>query len=87
MYLDTYADAGDRQPPSGYNMGTITFGSDGNPTASVTSTTALTNILSPPNINNCPNQCARPVSLAMDAQGRLFMSSDTTGEIWVFQKK
>lgn len=67
-------------------MGTIAFDSNGEPTAASTSTTALQDVLSPADINNCPSQCARPVGLALDGEGRVFMSSDTTGEIWVLQR-
>lgn len=35
------------------------------------------------NVGSCPNNCFRPVSVAVDAKGRVFMSSDTTGEIYV----
>lgn len=34
----------------------------------------------------CPENCFRPVGLAWDSSGRLWMSSDTTGEIYVLQK-
>lgn len=37
-------------------------------------------------INDCPSGCFRPVGLAWDAQGRLFMSSDSTGEIYVITR-
>jgi hypothetical protein len=35
------------------------------------------------NVSACPTGCFRPVGLAFDGQGRLFMSSDSTGEIYV----
>ena len=37
------------------------------------------------NQNNgaCPNGCFRPCGLAIDGENRIFMSSDTTGEIFV----
>lgn len=31
----------------------------------------------------CPDHCFRPVGVAFDDQGRLFMSSDASGEIYV----
>lgn len=51
-----------------------------------TSTTALIDIMTNQNIGSCPNSCFRPVSVAVDAKGRVFMSSDTTGEIYVLQR-
>ncbi len=35
----------------------------------------------------CPQGCFRPVGLAWDKEGRLFMSSDATGEIYVVTKE
>lgn len=31
----------------------------------------------------CPDGCFRPVGLAWDGKGRLWMSSDSTGEVYV----
>ncbi len=39
-----------------------------------------------PDMSKCPDKCFRPVGLAWDSAGRLWMSSDTTGEIYVLQK-
>jgi TrAA12-like len=36
--------------------------------------------------SKCPDQCFRPVGLALDSKGRVFMSSDSTGEIYVLAK-
>lgn len=36
-----------------------------------------------PNNGACPNGCFRPCGLAIDGEDRVFMSSDTTGEIFV----
>ncbi|KAK1524269.1 uncharacterized protein CCOS01_09356 [Colletotrichum costaricense] len=36
--------------------------------------------------SSCPDHCFRPVGLAWDSQQRLFMTSDSTGEIYVLQR-
>ena len=36
--------------------------------------------------SKCPDQCFRPVGLAIDSKDRVFMSSDSTGEIYVLAK-
>lgn len=56
---------------------------NGEPVAAPDNTTAAIDIVI--NVNNleCPDECFRPVGLAFDNQGRLFMSSDATGEIYV----
>src|SRR2546421_8756447 len=50
------------------------------------SMTAAQDIMLNPNTSQCPINCFRPVGLAFDSQGRLFMSSDATGEIYVITK-
>ena len=62
--------------------------SSGTPVAPATSTTALSDIMSNPGDNkNCPAACFRPVGLAWDSLNRLWMTSDSTGEIYVLQKQ
>ncbi|KAH7114457.1 soluble quino protein glucose/sorbosone dehydrogenase [Dendryphion nanum] len=75
-----------RQDPVGYSVSVIKFGPDGQPTERSTSTSALSPILSNSAIDQCPGKCFRPAGLAFDNQGRLYMSSDTTGEIYVIVK-
>lgn len=32
---------------------------------------------------NCPGGCFRPVGLTLDRKGRVFMTSDSSGELYV----
>lgn len=75
----------DRTDPVGYKLSTIAFAS-GSPVAAADSTTSLTDIMANANNSNCPDSCFRPVGLALDSKGRVFMSSDSTGEIYVLAK-
>ncbi|PVH82207.1 soluble quino protein glucose dehydrogenase [Cadophora sp. DSE1049] len=75
----------DRSAPVGYKVSSIDFIS-GSPVAAGDSRTATTDIMSNPDLSACPGNCFRPVSLAMDTKGRMFMSSDATNEIWVLAK-
>jgi hypothetical protein len=77
---------GDRQPPSGYNLGVVSFGADGEPVEPSTSNTAALSVFGNADNTKCPASCFRPVGLALDAKGRIFMSSDASGEIFVVQK-
>lgn len=77
--------SGNRQPAIGYKLGIVNF-ANGQPTEPSTSTTALVDIMTNQNVGSCPNQCFRPVGVAIDAVGRVFMSSDTTGEIYVLTR-
>jgi len=76
-----------REDPIGYKLSLVQFDGKGSPVAPANSTTAATDIVSNPDLSACPNSCFRPVGLAWDAQGRLFMSSDATGEIYVIKKE
>ncbi|KAK4234508.1 L-sorbosone dehydrogenase [Achaetomium macrosporum] len=71
-----------RNPADGYRVTRVDF-RDGQPVHDVTSKTAQVPVMENSNVGACPNSCFRPVGLAFDAKGRLFMSSDTSGEIYV----
>ena len=46
---------------------------------------STTTILKNPDNSKCPDECFRPVGLAWDSKGRLWFTSDATGEIFVLQ--
>ncbi|OAA62965.1 Six-bladed beta-propeller, TolB-like protein [Cordyceps fumosorosea ARSEF 2679] len=75
----------DRDAPVGYRVASVAFGADGRPTAGRTSMDAAVDVLATKDLSNCPDKCFRPVGLAWDAKGRLWLSSDSTGEIFVLQ--
>ena len=75
-----------RDSPIGYKLVFLQFDGKGSPTALANSNTAAVDVVSNANLSACPDSCFRPVGLAWDAQGRLFMSSDSTGEIYVVTK-
>ncbi|KAK6206995.1 glucose sorbosone dehydrogenase [Colletotrichum tabaci] len=74
-----------RPDPVGYALTAVDF-SNGEPVASSDSTDALKNIMYNKDLSACPGQCFRPVGLAWDAQNRLFMTSDSTGEIYILRQ-
>lgn len=59
---------------------------NGEPVEKEDSLVAAKDIMTNVDNGNCPDACFRPVGLALDARGRLFMSSDATGEIYVLAK-
>jgi glucose/arabinose dehydrogenase len=98
MYI-TYHGSWNRSPVTGFKLVAVSFkvGSDGQytPVDSITSTTAAKDIFYNPQVEKCQGNgpsfssgCFRPAGLAWDAQGRLFMTSDTSsnGELWVLGK-
>lgn len=83
----TFHGSWDRTDPVGYQLSAVRFDPDaGQPVDPSDSTTATTQVLSNADNSQCPDGCFRPVGLAWDGQGRLFMSSDATGEIYVLQQ-
>ncbi|KAF2002884.1 soluble quino protein glucose dehydrogenase [Amniculicola lignicola CBS 123094] len=74
-----------RDVPIGYKLSVVAF-ENGSPTAPANSNTAAIDIMTNPDVSRCPDECFRPVGLAWDSQGRLFMSSDSTGEIYVITR-
>lgn len=71
-----------RQPADGFRLSRVDF-ADGFPTASKTASDAEKQVMWNANTAQCPQSCFRPVGLAFDAQGRLFMTSDQSGELYV----
>ena len=81
----TFHGSWDRTSPSGYKMSMIPF-ENGSPVAMPNSNTSYMDIFANADNSKCPNNCFRPVGIAIDQQGRLFMSSDASGEVYVVMK-
>ena len=75
----------DRTDPVGYKVSLISF-ANGGPVAPANSNTSYIDIFANANNTVCPGNCFRPVGLAFDSQGRMFVSSDASGEIYVVTK-
>ncbi|PHH80535.1 hypothetical protein CDD80_1047 [Ophiocordyceps camponoti-rufipedis] len=74
----------DRDKPVGYRIASIAFTPQGEPSPPRNSPDdAAADILSAPDLSECPDRCFRPVGLALDRRGRLWFSSDSSGEIFV----
>jgi len=76
-----------REDPIGYKISFVQFDGNGSPSAAANSTTAAIDVVSNPDLTQCPNNCFRPAGMAWDSQGRLFFSSDATGEIYVITRE
>ncbi|EME49000.1 hypothetical protein DOTSEDRAFT_162972 [Dothistroma septosporum NZE10] len=81
----TFHGSWDREDPTGYDLRVVEF-ANGEPTAANTSREAAIPIMSNQDLTKCPDGCFRPVGLAWDRNGRLFMSSDSTGEIYMITR-
>ena len=67
---------------AGFKLVVVKF-ANGEPVDSATSNTSATDIFMNRDTSTCPDDCFRPVGIAFDNQGRLFMSSDDSGEIYI----
>lgn len=77
----------DKTDPVGYRLSAIAFNAaSGEPVARPDSTTALSDIITIPDYTGCPTGCFRPCGMTWDGAGRLWLTSDTTGEIYAIQK-
>ncbi|KAI1129007.1 soluble quino protein glucose dehydrogenase [Nemania abortiva] len=81
----------DRQPPTGYKVVAVPFaqGSDGSyaPTAASWSIRGSIDVFYPQDEAQCSSSvCARPVGLIFDALGRLYVTSDTSGEVFLLSQ-
>ncbi|KAH6615266.1 soluble quino protein glucose/sorbosone dehydrogenase [Boeremia exigua] len=83
----TFHGSWNRENPIGYKVSFIEFDGNGSPTAGPNSTTAAIDIVSNPDLSQCASNCFRPAGLAWDSQGRLFFTSDATGEIYVITRE
>jgi glucose/arabinose dehydrogenase len=83
----TFRGSWNREAPIGYKVSFIHFDGNGSPTAPSNSTNAAVDIVSNPDLSKCPDGCFRPAGMAWDSQGRLFFSSDATGEIYVITRE
>lgn len=76
----------DRTEPVGYKVSLMQF-QNGEPVAASSSNTSTTDIFSNAKNSVCPDNCFRPVGMAFDNKGRLFVASDATGEIYVIVRE
>ncbi|KAI0908283.1 soluble quino protein glucose dehydrogenase [Ustulina deusta] len=80
-----------RQPPTGYKVVAVPFaqGRDGSyaPTAASWSTRGSIDVFYPSDETGCSSTtCIRPVGLVFDAAGRLYVTSDASGEVFLLSQ-
>ena len=75
----------ERTYPSGYKVSTIAF-ANGEPVAPANSNTSYTNVFASADNTACPKNCFTALGMAFVGHGRMFVSSDLSGEIYVMSK-
>ncbi|OBS22570.1 hypothetical protein FPOA_08906 [Fusarium poae] len=71
-----------RNPGDGYRVSKVDF-SNGQPVSASDDAKAEVPLVWNNDNTKCPSGCFRPAGLAFDKAGRLFMTSDSTGELYV----
>ena len=64
----------------------VDFDANGQPKDDSTSNSSAVTIFSNADNSACPDSCFRPAGVTFDPNGRAFMSSDASGEIYVVAK-
>ncbi|KAI1497763.1 soluble quino protein glucose/sorbosone dehydrogenase [Biscogniauxia marginata] len=77
-----------RQPPTGYKLVAIPFTKEPDasyaPVANASDGAGYIDIFYPPDEGACSSStCARPVGIVFDAASRIYMTSDTSGEVFL----
>ncbi|RMZ88932.1 hypothetical protein DV736_g3851, partial [Chaetothyriales sp. CBS 134916] len=83
----TFHGSWDRTEPVGYKLSVVHFNQNGDPVEPATSLTAVNDVFANQDESRCPHHCFRPVGMALDHKGRIFMSSDTSGEIYLISAR
>lgn len=82
----TFHGSWNTEPPKGYQVSVVAFNNAGAPKDELESMTAAKPIFANQDNSMCPGNCFRPVGMAIDSQGRIFVSSDASGEIYLIEK-
>ncbi|KAI0551316.1 soluble quino protein glucose dehydrogenase [Xylaria curta] len=87
----TFHGSWNRQPPTGYKVVAVPFaqGPDGSyaPEAASWSNRGIIDVFYPPDETQCSSStCIRPVGLVFDTVGRLYVTSDASGELFLLSQ-
>lgn len=77
----------DRSTPAGYKLCAVLFDtSKGEPVEASDSTNSLVDVMWNRDVSKCPEECFRPVGLAVDGEERIWMTDDDKGDVWVLKQ-
>lgn len=76
----------DRTQPVGYKVSVVAFKQNGEPVDVLQSQTAARDVFANQDNSKCPDDCFRPAGMVIDSQGRIYVSSDASGEVYLVSK-
>lgn len=82
----TFHGSWNRQPPIGYELAIVEFGNDGQPRANADTKDPQKKVLWNEDLSICPKQCFRPTGAAVGPRGEVYVSGDSTGDIWIVRR-
>ncbi|ROT38019.1 soluble quino protein glucose dehydrogenase [Sodiomyces alkalinus F11] len=82
----TFHGSFNREDPTGYTLSVVQF-NDGEPVEPATSHDSVTHIMSMADLTTCPDNCFRPMAIAWGPSGRVFLTSDSTGELYIIERR
>ncbi|KAI5839954.1 hypothetical protein DFP73DRAFT_454990, partial [Morchella snyderi] len=77
----TFHGSSARAEPAGYSVAWLPFTPEGG--GGQRPTGEVQEVVWTPNRTRCPEECLRPVGLAVDRRGRVWFTGDRGGEVWV----
>lgn len=75
-----------RENPTGYTLSVVQF-DDGEPVEPPSSHDSVTHVVSMADLSTCPDNCFRPMGIAWASDDRVFLTSDTTGELYILDRR
>jgi len=75
-----------RDGPVGYQVAVVEFGDDGQPRKPSDTKDPATSVLWNADLARCPQHCFRPAGIAVGSKGELFVTGDSTGDLWVITR-
>ncbi|KAG8794814.1 hypothetical protein FRC12_021347 [Ceratobasidium sp. 428] len=76
-----------RDHPTGYGVARIPWSKQQDrPVANPNAKDGYVTIVKAPDMSKCPEECIRPVGLVVDQLGRMIVSSDESGELFIVEK-
>lgn len=76
-----------RDDPVGYHVAVLDFSDDGQPRKTSGEKDPETRVMWNEDLGSCPDACFRPAGVAVGREGQVFVTADSTGDLWVLTRE